>query len=91
MVKPHYRLNHAQMIARRTYAGGEFQNEVLDPTFDVGDTLFTFIMRELADDDCKGSTDGLDEAIRRMSAAMKQIEDVIHAMDVTRSTLQGAK
>jgi len=71
-------LTEIQKIARDNYAGGNFSHvESVEETEDVGDTLFEFVMRELApSEDC----DSLDEAIRRMETAKREIEEVIEAL-----------
>jgi hypothetical protein len=70
--------NKAQQIVQQTYGGGDYAHlTTLDECRDAGDTLFTFLMIELADsEDC--ST--LEEAARRVDSATDQLGEVFTAL-----------
>lgn len=67
-------MNPFQRKAAEVYAGGEFAH-VTDPEERVGDTLFTFVMRELAD------ATTLAEAIRMLETAERDIREVREALE----------
>jgi hypothetical protein len=71
-------LNDAQRVAVRAYDGGEHcRCESPEDAEDVGDTLFSFIIRELSErEDC----DSFDEAVRRLEVARQQLDEVIEAL-----------
>lgn len=71
-------LNAAQRVVADTYGGGDYAHITApDEAEDVGDTLFTFLIRELADsEDC----DDLDEALRRVEVARDQLGEIIEAL-----------
>lgn len=71
-------LNTHQRAAADTYGMGDFSYATTqDEAENVGDTLFLFIIRELSDDE---GCDSRDEAIRRMEAAKRDIQDVLDAL-----------
>lgn len=47
--------------------------EVMEKTNQVGDTLFTFLMRELSDSE---ASEDIDESVRRVDAAIADLEEV---------------
>lgn len=77
-------MNEAQKIAARAYGGGDFAHfiDMSDPVVFVavkqcGDTLFKFLMAELAEtEDC----DTLDEAQRRVGKAIQELQEVRAAL-----------
>jgi len=76
-------LNAWQKEIARSYGGGDYaylaeKGEIGAPDLDdSGDTLFRFLMIELADsEDC----DTLDEAIRRCENARQQLDDAISVL-----------
>lgn len=81
-----YRLNAAQIACKRVYGRGDFNHvaEVHDDAAafrravnDVGDTLFLFLMIELAaSEDC----DSNEEALRRLEMATHDIYNVTSAI-----------
>lgn len=66
-------LNRFQRLVVENYGGGDYAH-FTDPleAEDAGDTLFLFLMREL-DDDCQ---DDLDEALRRLTAARLDLQEL---------------
>lgn len=74
-------LNPFQRACTTVYAGGDFAHvETIEQAQTMGDTLFTFLMIELAtSEDC----DSRDEAIRRLEAAISDVEQVIEAVRQT--------
>lgn len=78
-------LNKFQKAAAANYADGDFAHITsIEDASTVGDTLFLFIMRELADD---GEPMTQAEAQRRMARAMDDIGDV--EMAVCADELEG--
>jgi hypothetical protein len=78
------RLNVWQKSIARTYGGGDYahiaeQGEVSADDLDTcGDTLFRFLMVELADsEDC----DTQEEAVRRVARAREQLDDAVAALE----------
>jgi hypothetical protein len=76
--------NAWQRAVARTYDGGDYaylaeQAEVSrENLVDCGDTLFTFLMIELADqDDCASQ----EEAVRRVARARDQLDAAIAALE----------
>ena len=73
-------LNRAQIICKASYCAGEFDSHEIASTEDaqeIGDGLFSFLMRELADsEDCSG----LDEACNRMRRIVAEVQDVYSAL-----------
>ena len=71
-------MNEYQKIALRAYPGRHLAQDDDQHPFDkLGDTLLTFILRELDDsEDC----DSMEEAARRMNVAMKELESVHNAL-----------
>lgn len=70
--------NIFQAIARESYAGGFYCGWEGD-TKDAGDGLFTFIMRELSDEeDVVMSTDF---ALFRVKQAIEDLESVLEALE----------
>lgn len=63
-----------QLIARDSYADGEFAHvESIEDANKVGDTLFQFLMIELApSEDC----DSKQEALHRIEVAIRQLQTV---------------
>lgn len=71
--------NKYQTIAAQTYAGGDFAHcESLSEAKQIGDTLFGFVMVELADSE---GCDSLEEAIRRMENALDDLRGVYNALE----------
>jgi len=73
-------LSKAQKVVRDTYCNGEFADRVTNSreSWTVGDTLFTFLMYELApSEDC----DSLETAFNRISTAIEQLTQVRNALD----------
>ena len=77
-------LNAWQKAIARSYSGGDYahladQGEIGAADLDgCGDTLFRFLMVELADrEDC----DTLEEAIRRCGSARQQLDDAIGVLE----------
>jgi len=67
-------MNQYQAQAACSYADGEYQG--IDPEH-IGDTLFTFVMRELSEkEDC----DCIEAAISRMEMAAHEIEQVLNGL-----------
>lgn len=71
-------LNPFQRLCADRYADGDFAHiENLAQAREAGDTLFTFLMIELASsEDC----DSQAEALRRLDQAIANIEDVASAV-----------
>lgn len=70
--------NPYQRVVADTYGGGDYAHLTkLSECRDVGDTLFTFLMIELS---TKEGTDSPDEALRRMTTARLQLQDVERAL-----------
>lgn len=76
------KLNTFQSVVALTYANGEYAH-LVDITEDslnaCGDTLFKFLMLELADDAPIGLVMNAEMAVQRMASALA---DVRHAFDV---------
>jgi len=72
------KFNEFQRVAIRAYADGDLAY-LLDgdgtDTQDIGDGLFTFILRELGDDDMD-----IDLAIQRMNTVRDDINTVLQAL-----------
>ena len=77
-------MNDAQRILRQAYGGGDYADvETTDEARDVGDTLFTFLWLELSDaEGCDGPVEGL----RRVGAAVRDLEVVQRALYAGLST-----
>lgn len=75
-------LNRFQRFVADNYAAGDFAH-VKRPKQDVGDTLFTFLMIEMGDD-CQ---DDPDEAMRRITSARLQLQELERLFVSTRSGL----
>lgn len=71
------KFNRAQRIVANTYAGGDFDHVQPDEIHDVGDTLFTFLMIELSDDE---GCDDAEEAARRVRVAIDELVAVEEAL-----------
>lgn len=76
-------LNDWQKAVARTYSDGDFaffadKGEIQDEDLDqCGDALFVFLMLDLSDtEDC----DSLEEAIRRIESARRQLIEAIDAL-----------
>jgi len=67
------KFNRAQRIVADVYAGGEFRHVQPDEIHDVGDTLFTFLMVELSDDE---GCEDVEEAARRVRVAIDQLVEI---------------
>ena len=66
--------NAAQQTVLRAYADGDYAHiTTLDECEQAGDTLFLFLMRELADSE---GCDTADEAARRVGMAIDQLTDL---------------
>src|SRR3546814_19350630 len=61
------KFNRAQRIVANIYGDGDFQHVRPGEIHDVGDTLFTFLMVELSDDE---GCDDVEEAGRRVRMAI---------------------
>lgn len=71
--------NEYQQTVLKTYGDGDYAHlTTLDECHNAGDTLFTFLMIELAD---KEGCDSAEEAIRRVNVAIEQLEDVAVAIE----------
>lgn len=79
--------NEAQKICAATYGGGDYAHvTTIDECGHVGDTLFLFLMRELAtSEDC---TDRV-EACRRLQQALEEVENVYAAVRIPLCTVIG--
>lgn len=72
-------LNPFQQICAQTYGEGDFGHvENLDQAGKTKDTLFAFLMIELATSEGRNSRE---EALRRLEMAMADIQRVIDAVD----------
>lgn len=72
-------LNPFQQICAQTYGEGDFAHvENLDQAGETKDTLFAFLMIELATSEGCNSRE---EALRRLEMAMADIQRVIDAVD----------
>ena len=79
-------LNAFQIAAAKKYGGGDYAYMIDIKTFreakaayeGVGDTLFTFIMRELEDD---GEPMDDTTSSQRMRTAMREVEEVVEAIE----------
>lgn len=77
------RLNPYQHAVAKTYGGGDYayvaeMDELSNSALrNCGDTLFEFLMRELADD---GGPMDADTAIRRLNRALEDIREAISAI-----------
>ena len=79
------KLNPFQRVVANKYACGDFSYcETLSDTQDVGDGLFSFLMRELNDDDDDGepmdastANQRLQSAIDDLSAAANAVQELI--------------
>lgn len=68
-------INQFQKVLMSTYAQGEFAHITTRKELDeCGDTLFIFLMLELA---TKEDCDSTEEAIKRLTCAVNDINDVI--------------
>ncbi|PJG47228.1 hypothetical protein CAF53_02460 [Sphingobium sp. LB126] len=76
--KEYIMLNPFQRACAAVFSGGDFSHvETIQQARDMHDTLFTFLMIELStSEDCNSR----DEAIRRLEAAVADIEQVIEAV-----------
>lgn len=71
-------LNKWQLGCRDAYAGGDFNYvTTIDECREVGDTLFLFLMLELAD---KEGCDSFEEACQRLENAQRDIQVVLDAL-----------
>jgi hypothetical protein len=74
-------LNHFQQLARDVYASGDFahcETEAEIETAKSGDSLFAFVLSELADD---GDDKMMQEtADQRLRSAIEQLEDLRAAL-----------
>lgn len=72
-------LNVFQRVCADTYGGGDFAHVGhVHEAKEVGDTLFAFLMIELASsEDC----DSAEEAVRRLDRAIADIQGVIAAIE----------
>lgn len=76
------KLNQFQRVVADKYACGDFAFcETLSDTQDVGDGLFSFLMRELNDDgepmDASTANQRLQSAIDDLSAAANAVQELI--------------
>ena len=79
-------LNQFQKIAAAAYAGG-YANWVtaMEGAVSYGDTLFLFIMRELAtSEDCEN----IDTAVCRMERAIDDIQCVLTQLEIAKAEMQ---
>ena len=66
-------LNRFQRLVADNYGGGDYAHFVVpEEAEDAGDTLLTFLMRELSDD-CQ---DDPNEALRRLTAARLDLQEL---------------
>jgi hypothetical protein len=80
------KLNPFQVAAAKAYGGGDYSyiadesnyDAAMAQSADVGDTLFTFIMRELAND--PGDVMESETARQRMESAIRDVQTVIDAL-----------
>lgn len=69
-------LNPHQTTAANAYCGGEFSYiEEAEEAEHVGDTLFTFVIREMGEADDKA------HAVEMMNTAIKELEEVRDALE----------
>lgn len=74
-------LNPFQQICTASYGEGDFTHiESVEEAHGLGDTLFTFLMAELASSE---GCDRREEALRRLEMAAADIRCVIDAIDQT--------
>ena len=71
------KFNRPQRIVANVYAGGEFDHVRPDEIRDVGDTLFTFLMVELSNDE---GCEDVEEAGRRVRTAIDELVQVEEAL-----------
>src|SRR3546814_3281767 len=71
------KFNRAQRIVANIYGDGDFQHVRPGEIHDVGDTLFTFLMVELSDDE---GCDDVEEARRRVRMAIDELVAVGDAL-----------
>ena len=72
------KFNEFQEVAKKAYAGGEFAYvTTMEEAEGVGDTLFLFIMREIATGE---GCENLHEAVGRLNIAISDIEKVADAI-----------
>lgn len=71
------KFNRAQRIVANVYGGGDFDHVQPDEIHDVGDTLFTFLMVELSDDE---GCYNVGEARRRVRMAIDQLVEIEEAL-----------
>jgi hypothetical protein len=81
-------LNHFQVIVASRYANGDYQHvlntaDPIEEVSKVGDTLFAFLMYELADDGQDMPLDR-DDAISRLHNAIIDINDILSAIEAVR-------
>jgi hypothetical protein len=71
--------NAAQQVVLKNYGGGDYAERFndMDDLGNVGDTLFLFLMRELADSE---ECDTLEEAQRRVDIALGDLQAVRDAL-----------
>jgi len=82
MVRHHNKLNRLQQIAAQVYGGGDYAHITSRKEAQsdhCGDTLFTFIMRELSDHDDPGLP--FEEGVRRMETAIRELQEVLAALE----------
>jgi hypothetical protein len=71
-------LNPFQRACADVYGGGDFAHvDNIEEARDAGDTLFAFLMIELASSE---GCDGADEAVRRLDMAVADIQAVAEAV-----------
>lgn len=79
MGKPAPEFDAFQQIVANTYDNGEHECHTPDDIDTCGDSLLMFLMRELSlSEDC----DSIDEAIRRVDVAIRQLEAVRDGLEV---------
>lgn len=87
MGKPAPAFGPFQSVAVSTYDEGENQCSTPDDISRCGDSLLTFIMNELAESE---GCDSVEEAVSRMNVAIRQIEQVRDALEITWSAAERA-
>lgn len=72
-------LNSFQQLCAQSYSGGDFAHiESIADARETGDTLFAFLIIELAESE---GCDTHEEAIRRLKMAISDIQHVIGTVD----------
>lgn len=78
--------DNLQVEAAQAYCSGDYNYMRHESELDVGDSLFTFIIREISD-----ARNDRDEAVSMLRNAVDQVEDVIHALEHETYAVESAK